>query len=127
MFCNAPGPDKQIDMEEFARGKALAVRYRNRRIGEFLQEIQLSEKKSTGITKVLNALESNGSPPPSFETDKEREAFFATVYLHEGFAPIVGNETSILFTAPDDAIDWTMVEKPSIAGDKPLTTTDNRR
>jgi ATP-dependent DNA helicase RecG len=88
MICNAPGPDKKIDMEKFAQGKAIAVRYRNRRIGEFLQEIQLSEKKSTGITKVLNALRVNGSPVPLFETDQERESFFATVYLHEGFEPI---------------------------------------
>jgi len=36
----------------------------------------------------------------------------------------VGNETSILFTAPDDAIDWTVVEKPAITNDKPPTTTD---
>jgi ATP-dependent DNA helicase RecG len=86
--CNAPSPDKKIDMEKFAQGKAIAVRYRNRRIGEFLQEIQLSEKKSTGITKVLNALRVNGSPAPLFETDQERETFFATVYLHEGFEPI---------------------------------------
>jgi ATP-dependent DNA helicase RecG len=89
MICNAPGPDKKIDMEKFAQGKAIAVRYRNRRIGEFLQEIQLSEKKSTGITKVLNALRVNGSPAPLFETDQEREIFFATVYLHEGFEPII--------------------------------------
>jgi ATP-dependent DNA helicase RecG len=88
MICNAPGPDKRINMEDFAKGKALAVRYRNRRIGEFLQEIQLSEKKSTGITKVLGALKANGSPAPLFETDKEREVLFATIYLHEGFEPI---------------------------------------
>jgi ATP-dependent DNA helicase RecG len=89
MICNAPGPDKKIDMAKFAQGKAIAVRYRNRRIGEFLQEIQLSEKKSTGITKVLNALCVNGSPAPLFETDQERESFFATIYLHEGFDPII--------------------------------------
>jgi ATP-dependent DNA helicase RecG len=86
--CNAPGPDKKIDMAKFAQGKPIAVRYRNRRIGEFLQEIQLSEKKSTDITKVFNALRINGSPAPLFETDQERETFFATVYLHEGFEPI---------------------------------------
>jgi hypothetical protein len=43
----------------------------------------------------------------------------------------VGNETSILFTAPDDAIDWTVVEKPAITGDRKSITTDkppiNRR
>jgi ATP-dependent DNA helicase RecG len=89
MICNTPGPDKRIDMDKFVKGKAVAVRYRNRRIGEFLKEIDLSEKKSTGITKVLNALKVNGSPPPLFETDEERSTLFATIYLHERFDPIV--------------------------------------
>jgi ATP-dependent DNA helicase RecG len=75
-------------MKKFAQGEAISVRYRNRRIGEFLKEIALSEKKSTGITKVLNALKVNGSPAPVFETDSERDALFVTVYLHEGFEPI---------------------------------------
>jgi ATP-dependent DNA helicase RecG len=51
--------------------------------------MDLSEKKSTGITKILNALKANGSPPPLFETDEDRSAMFATIYLHKGFEPIV--------------------------------------
>ncbi|GHT85159.1 hypothetical protein FACS18947_3570 [Bacteroidia bacterium] len=76
-------------MKKFAQGNAVSVRYRNRRIGEFLKEIDLSEKKSTGIKKVLHALKINGSPEPLFETDTERSTMFATIFLHEGFEQIL--------------------------------------
>jgi len=85
MVLNYPGPAKWIDMEKFVIGKAKSRKYRNRRIGEFLKEIELSEKQCTGITKILNALENNGSPPPEFETDPERHYLIVTIRQHEGF------------------------------------------
>ena len=85
MVINYPGPAKWIDMEKFILGKAKSRKYRNRRIGEFLKEIELSEKQCTGITKILHALESNGSPPPEFETDDERHYLIVTIRQHEGF------------------------------------------
>ena len=84
-IINYPGPEKWINMETFRNGKAIARRYRNRRIGEFLKEMDLSEKKSTGITKILRALKTNGSPLPEFETDEERNYLIATIYPHAGF------------------------------------------
>ena len=72
-------------MDDLKAGRAVARRYRNRRIGEFLKEIDLSEKKSTGITKILRTLKTNGSPPPEFETDDERNYFIVTVRPHESF------------------------------------------
>ena len=56
---NYPGSAKWIDMDKFKQGKVLVRRYRNRRIGEFLKEIDLSEKKSTGIFKILRELKKN--------------------------------------------------------------------
>ena len=88
IIINYPGPDKLIDMETFRKGEAISRRYRNRRIGEFLKEIDLCEGKSTGITKILEALEKNGSPPPIFKTDEEgRNYLQTTIYIHEGFKP----------------------------------------
>ena len=84
-IINYPGPEKYIDIEKLKSGNAVARRYRNRRIGEFLKEIDLSEKKSTGITKILRALEVNGSPLPEFETDDERSYMIVTIRPHEGF------------------------------------------
>ena len=54
-------------------------RYRNRRIGEFLKEMHLTEGRNTGFRKIRNALRNNGSPEPLFETDEERTYFATTL------------------------------------------------
>ena len=84
-IINHPGPEKSIKMEDLKTGRAIARRYRNRRIGEFLKEIDLSDKKSTGITKILRTLKLNGSPPPEFETNDERDYLIVTIRQHEAF------------------------------------------
>lgn len=84
-IINYPGPAKWIDMNKFRQGKILARKYRNRRIGEFLKEIDLSEKKSTGISKILRELKKNRSPLPEFETDDERNYLITTIKMHEAF------------------------------------------
>ena len=86
-IINFPGPEHYIDMEKFAAGKVRARRYRNPKIGEFFKEIDLSEKKSTGISKILRALERNGSPLPEFETDADRTYMITTIKIREGFTP----------------------------------------
>lgn len=53
----------------------MARRYRNRRIGEFLKELELSEGRGTGIPKILRAMSDNASPLPQFETDADRTFF----------------------------------------------------
>lgn len=84
-IINFPGPDHYIDMEKFAAGKVRARRYRNPKIGEFFKEIDLSEKKSTGISKILRELKRNGSPLPEFETDADRTYMITTIKIHSGF------------------------------------------
>lgn len=74
-----------IDMEKFAAGKVRARRYRNPKIGEFFKKIDLSEKKSTGISKILRELNRNGSPLPEFETDADRTYMITTIKIHKGF------------------------------------------
>jgi len=85
IIINHPGPELYIDMDDLKNGKAISRRYRNRRIGEFFKEIDLSEKMSTGIQKILSALERNGSPPPEFKTSQGREYMQVTIKMHEGF------------------------------------------
>lgn len=60
-------------------------RYRNRRIGEFLKELHLTEGRNTGFRKILTALEQNGSPKPIFETDENRISFTSTILIHPYF------------------------------------------
>lgn len=77
-----PGPDRAIKMEDLRAGKAVNRRYRNRRIGEFLKELDLTEGRATGIPKILRAMQNNGSPPPVFETDEERTSFLIRLPRH---------------------------------------------
>ena len=64
-------------------------RYRNRRIGEFLKELDLAEGRSTGVPKILRAMHNNGSPPPSFETDDDRTWFLVRLPAHrESLRPV---------------------------------------
>jgi ATP-dependent DNA helicase RecG len=114
-ILNYPGPELWIDMEKFAKGMIISRKYRNRRIGEFFQEIDLSEKKSTGITKILRVLERNGSPPPEFETDPGRHYMIATIRIRDGFeAHEVINEVINEVVNRQTLITNVMRETPSI-------------
>ena len=77
-----PGADRSITEEGLRTYHVFNRRYRNRRIGEFLKEMHLTEGRNTGFRKILNALERNGSPKPIFETDPERLSFCTTLLIH---------------------------------------------
>ncbi len=85
-----PGPDRSIRLEDLKRGKIDARRYRNRRIGDFLKELRLTEGRSTGIPKVLRAMHDNGSPAPDFDFDEGRTYFTAILPVHRAFAAHTG-------------------------------------
>ena len=78
-----PGADRSIRMEDLKNGQAVSRRYRNRRIGEFLKELELAEGRSTGIPKILRAMQQNGSPAPVFESDDDRTWFLVRLPVHE--------------------------------------------
>ena len=80
-----PGADRSITMDGLKNYRVFNRRYRNRRIGDFLKELHLTEGRNTGFGKILRALEKNGSPKPLFETDDERTSFAATIFIHPGF------------------------------------------
>ena len=77
-----PGADRSIRMEDLQTGRAISRRYRNRRIGEFLKELDLAEGRSTGIPKILRAMRENGSPAPVFESDDDRTWFLVRLPVH---------------------------------------------
>lgn len=54
-------------------------RYRNRRLGDFLKELDLTEGRSTGIPTIQSALKENGSPKAQFLTDDLRS--FTEVFI----------------------------------------------
>ena len=82
LVLSYPGADRSIRMEDLRQGRAVSRRYRNRRIGEFLKELDLAEGRSTGVPKILRTMRKNGSPPPSFETDEDRTWFRVRLPAH---------------------------------------------
>ena len=70
-----PGPDRSIKLSALNSKQIIARRYRNRRIGEFLKELRLTEGRCTGIPTIREAMRANGSPPPKFSTNKGRMFF----------------------------------------------------
>ena len=83
-----PGADRSVSEEGLRTYRVFNRRYRNRRIGDFLKELHLTEGRNTGFRKILNAMENNGSPKPLFETDPERTSFSTTLFIHPGFSEL---------------------------------------
>lgn len=80
------GPNHTISMDAIHEGKLLrSRRYRNRRLGEFLKELDLTEGRSTGIPTIQEELASNGSPAATIETDDARTYFIIDIPCHKDF------------------------------------------
>ena len=80
-----PGPDCSVTQEGLKRYRVSNRRYRNRRIGDILKELHLTEGRNTGFGKILRALEENGSPKPEFETDDDHSYFISRLFVQEAF------------------------------------------
>lgn len=95
-----PGPDPSLRLENLRTGGVVARRYRNRRIGEFLKELRLTEGRGTGVPTILRAMRDNGSPEPRFETDDVRSYFTTILPVHpaasEATPPIDAQDAAIL-------------------------------
>lgn len=81
-----PGLDRSITD---AMVKSLDMRsageYRNRRIGNFLKELRLTEGRNTGIPTAVATLRANGSPDPLFMMDPERRSLTVRIPVHGAF------------------------------------------
>lgn len=78
-----PGPVPPVDAKVLKTKRRIVAReYRNRRIGDFLKELQLTEGRGTGFPAIYDALEKNGSPKPAFETDEDRTYFLTVIPAH---------------------------------------------
>jgi len=77
-----PGPLPPLKIEDLNNGAVRVRTYRNRRIGDFLKELHLTEGRCTGVPKIRNAMEANGSPPPVFKTDENHSYFLVTLPIH---------------------------------------------
>ena len=78
------GPDRSISAEAIKEAKKLkARRYRNRRLGDFLKELGLTEGRATGIPTIQKHLRLNGNSPATIETDEDRTYFLMTIPCRE--------------------------------------------
>lgn len=88
------GPDRSISTEAIKAAKKLkARRYRNRRLGDFLKELGLTEGRATGIPTIQKHLKLNGNSMATIETDENRTYFLMTIPCREGFEDVTVNVT----------------------------------
>lgn len=90
------GPDRSIGLDDLNRGAAHVRRYRNRKLGDFLKELDLTEGKATGIPTIIKEMKANGSPAVSFDTDDARTYFIATFPIHPAFIRNEPQKSSVL-------------------------------
>ncbi|MBQ0088068.1 MAG: putative DNA binding domain-containing protein [Prevotellaceae bacterium] len=80
------GPDRSISLESIREAKVLrSRRYRNRRLGEFLKELDLTEGRATGIPTIQKKLSENGSPKATIKTDEARTYFLIDIPCRTDF------------------------------------------
>ncbi|MDD3535574.1 MAG: ATP-binding protein [Candidatus Cloacimonetes bacterium] len=94
-----PGPDHSVSEKEIEGLTFTSRRYRNRRIGEYLKELQLTEGRGTGMPKIIRACKRNGSPLPIIHTDANRSFFMFELNIHEEYQELsdqVGDQVQLL-------------------------------
>ncbi|MDH7913471.1 RNA-binding domain-containing protein [Winogradskyella sp. SYSU M77433] len=80
-----PSPVPPVNAQVLSTHKRIVAReYRNRRIGDFLKELKLTEGRGTGFPTIYDAMATNGSPEPIFETD-EQTYVLVTLPVHKAF------------------------------------------
>ncbi|MCK9425552.1 MAG: putative DNA binding domain-containing protein [Ignavibacteriaceae bacterium] len=87
-----PGPLPPLDKEKLKKNQFDVRKYRNRRIGEFLKELHLTEGRATGIPTIIKAMKMNNSPNPVFETDDDRSYFKTTLKINPKFLKVKKEE-----------------------------------
>ncbi len=82
LVLSYPGPMPPLGKDNINKSIVTSHMYRNRRLGDFLKELYLTEGRCTGFPKIRRAMKHNGSPAVVYETDKDRLYFMATIKIH---------------------------------------------
>ena len=91
-----PGPVPPVDAQILKQNKRIVARdYRNRRIGDLLKELHLTEGRGTGFPTIRNAMRGNNSPEPVFETDEQSTYFLSVLQAKE---QIIDTIEAVTFT-----------------------------
>lgn len=89
-ISNPGGPDRSLKRDDFTKSIVRPRQYRNRRIGDFFKELDITEGKSTGIPTIASAMKANGSPAVKYDFDDSYSWFMVTVPVH----PVFLNDTA---------------------------------
>lgn len=77
-----PAPMPPVDGNMLKKQRLILSReYRNRRIGDFLKELHLTEGRGSGFPIIYREMKNNGSPAPVFETD-DKTYTMVTLKVH---------------------------------------------
>ena len=108
-----PGPVPPVDTQILHHQKIVARDYRNRSIGDFLKELDLTEGRGTGFPKMEKKMANNGSPKPIIETDEQGSYFMVTLPINTKYieaindkaGDIVSNQVNdLIFKSLDDLV-----------------------
>jgi len=89
-----PGPVPPVGQQILKNQKIVARNYRNRRIGDFLKELDLTEGRGTGFPKMFRKMENNGSPQPIIETDADGLYFLVTLPVNPEYLKYAEDKAS---------------------------------
>ena len=85
-ISSLPGPERSITDKDLKSFHMIGLHYRNRRVGEFLKELELVEGRNTGVPVIVNAMRHNGSPDPVFSTPENRDWLSVMLPVHSAFS-----------------------------------------
>ena len=84
-ISSLPGPERSITDDDLKNFHMIGLHYRNRRIGEFLKELELVEGRNTGVPVIVNAMRNNHSPDPVFSSPETRDWLSVILPIHSAF------------------------------------------
>ena len=97
-ITSVPGFDRSITDDDVKKLQLRGIVYRNRRIGEFLKELHLTEGRNTGFPNAFSALRANGSSLPEFIMNENRDYLRVKIPVHPYFrsAPAASRDAQYL-------------------------------
>ena len=118
-------------MDDLNKGLAHSRRYRNRKLGDFLKELDLTEGKATGIPTIIKEMKQNGSPMAEFDTDDARTYFLVNFPIHPAFSdePLLKSQNEANNEANNEGVNGARLTKrqlnivAAIKADNAITRT----
>ncbi len=96
-ITSTPGFDRSISDDAIRTYNLRGRVYRNRRIGDFLKELHLTEGRNTGFPNAFAALEKNGSGKLEFLMNENRDYLSVIIPIHPYFVSSIEKEKNAVY------------------------------